>query len=308
LKTREVKLILATGAKRIGKSHYTFWHVLLPTVMGLLNNGVARKVLILDINDEYGINLPKTDEYAKKLCDGKPVIIKPIEPKDIRLFTAQKKIEIRRIRPYHYRDYYDAKGKLVKRANDLMNDQEFVRVVLKALREFRGGVILLEDIATAIGVAVSKPVFSEITRNAHRNNDIVAHIQSSAAVLPKLWQNADFIRFHKQLDDVEKSKHKLAGKYEMFKIAENLANRKLDNGTKHFFVYVDNLGWKLSGSFSKEDMIDAIHLYIDENSSALRNLLFMKDEKGYNMFNYAEARSEKTRQLFEKYWGNKNKN
>lgn len=305
MKIREVKLVLATGAKRIGKSHYTFWHMLLPTSMGLLNNGVPRKVLILDINDEYAKNLPKTDEYAKKLCGGKPVIVKALEPKDIKLFTAQKQVEIRRIRPYHYKDYFDVKGKLVKRAGELMNDQEFVRVVLKALREFRGGVILLEDIATAIGVAVSKPVFSEITRNAHRNNDIVAHIQSSAAVLPKLWQNADYIRFHKQLDDVEKSRHKLAGKFEMFKIAENIVNRKLDNGNKHFFVYVDNLGWKLSGAFSSQDMVDAIHLYIDETPSALRNLLFMKDEKGYNMFNYTEARNEKTKQLFEKYYGNK---
>ena len=114
---REVLLAIATGMKGVGKTYKTVFGLLVPYAMGLLNGGVPRKVLIIDVNDEYGVIKPSPqDEYAMKLTGGKPVVIKAIEPKDIRAFSMQRTVEIRRLRPYHYRDYYNEKHKLERRA------------------------------------------------------------------------------------------------------------------------------------------------------------------------------------------------
>ena len=76
---REPKLGVAVGKKGIGKS-YTTEQVMAQYVQGN-QNAKPRRVLILDVNDEYEA-------------------VKAIAIKDIALFSLHPKIEARRIRPY----------------------------------------------------------------------------------------------------------------------------------------------------------------------------------------------------------------
>ena len=299
---REVSFTIATGLKGVGKSYSTFFKVLLPYSLGLLNNGVARKVLIIDVNDEYGVMKPSPhDEYAMALTKGKPVVVNPLEPKDIKLFTWQRNIEIRRIRPYHYRNYYDEKNKLQRRAGEAMGEKELLKLVTKCLSDFRGGMLLIEDLATTVGTHVPGKIFSEITRNRHRDNDIITHIQSIGAILPKFWQNINYCRFHKQLDDVDRSEEKLQGLYALYKISQIMVDYQYERGNNRYFLYCDNMNRKIRGDYGKEQLMDAIYRYIDYSGNILRPLLYQRTETGHKVRNYSEAREEKALELYREY-------
>ena len=299
---REVALTIATGVKGVGKSYSTFFKLILPYSLGYLNGGIARKVLIIDVNDEYSFMKPSPDDKdAMELTGGKPVIVRPIEPKDIKMFTLQKTIEIRRLRPFHYRNYYNEKNKLERRAGEMMGEKELLRLVTKALNDFRGGMILIEDLSTTVGTHVPAKIFSEITRNRHRDNDIVTHVQSIGAILPKFWQNINYCRFHKQLDDVDKSEEKLAGLYEMYKIAQIMVDNEYERGNKRYFVYVDDMGRKIVGNYTREALLEAIYRYIDYSGKILKPLINERTEMGGKVRSYTEAREEKANQLYMMY-------
>lgn len=300
---REVYLTIATGVKGVGKTYSTVFKLLLPYSLGLLGGGIPRKVLIIDVNDEYGSIKPEpSDAQAMKLTGGRPVIIKALEPKDIRAFAQQKPIEIRRIRPYHYQDYYNEKHKLERRRGEMMGEKELLRLVTKSLCDFRGGVLLIEDLSTTVGTHVPQKIFSEITRNRHRDNEIITHVQSVAVILPKFWQNINYTRFHKQLDDVDKSAEKLAGLYEVYKIAQLMIDQQYDNGNIRFFVYIDNLKRKIvKGTYTRDMLMDAIYRYIDLSYNILKPLLNERTDGGHRVRTYTEAREEKAQELFLMY-------
>ena len=92
---REPKLGVAVGKKGIGKS-YTTERVLAEYVKGM-PSVKPRRVLILDVNDEY--------EF-----------VKAIAVTDVALFSLHPKIEARRIRPYNVE-----KKKTLTKINYLIN-------------------------------------------------------------------------------------------------------------------------------------------------------------------------------------------
>jgi hypothetical protein len=302
MQRREVNFTIASGVKGVGKTYTTIFRIAVPYSLGILNNGEPRKVLIVDVNDEYGrIDPNPNDDFAMKLTGGKPLVIKAIEPKDIKLFSLQKKIEIRRLRPYHYRNYYNEKGKLERRAGEMMGEKELLKLVTKALMDFRGGLLIIEDLSTTVGTHVPQKVFSEITRNRHRDNDIITHVQSIGVVLPKFWQNINYTRFHKQLDDVDKSAEKLKGLYEIYKITQLMVDAEYENGNERFYLYIDNMKRKIRGQYSKEMILEAIYRYIDFSPNILRPLLNERTEGGRRLRTYSEARQEKAEELFNMY-------
>jgi len=239
---RETKLIVVTGRKRIGKSNETLRLLYEEYIRG----AHGRKVIIFDPNNEYGAY----ELYArgKKIVVNVPVL----GHNDILKFNKQKVVEIRRIVPI------DSFGKPLA-----PEDQD--DLIVKMMQEFRGGCLFIEDLNTVFGDSLPKKVSAFFTNNAHRDCDIIIQMQSIGRILPKMWQNAQVIRFHSQLDSVDQSKEKLKEDYEIFKIAQLMVNFQYEAGNIRFFVWVDKEDKKIRGAYSRQMFRKAVMDFLEEN-------------------------------------------
>jgi len=243
-KPRETKLIVVTGRKRIGKSNET-----LRLLWDEYTRGdFKRKALIFDPNNEYGAYELFHNGRKEK------VNIPVLGHDDIVKFNKQRLVEIRRIVPIN------KYGKPL-----LPEDQD--DLIVKIMSEFRGGCLFIEDLNTVFGDSLPKKVSAFFTNNAHRDADIIIQMQSIGRILPKMWQNTQLIRFHKQLDSVDQSKGKLKEDYEIFKIAENMVSYQYEQGNVRFFVWLDKEDKKIRGNFTKEMFDFAVDEYLSENNS-----------------------------------------
>ena len=208
---REPKLGVAVGRKGCGKT-YTTTNMIKRYVQGNPSAGVApRRVLILDVNDEF-------EDF------------KALYQKDIIKFSASPTIEARRIRVFH--DSGPKKGVrlTLKEIQDLL---------FKILNDFRGGLLLIEDINKYISDYLPNDLVGAICTNRHTDTDIILHFQSIGRISPKIWQNLNWIRFHKITDDVAKHKNKFEEKFELLTLTEMYVNNEYEKGNKRVFVYVD---------------------------------------------------------------------
>jgi hypothetical protein len=239
MEEREPKLGVAVGRKGVGKTFQTR-KMIQKYVVGNPASGVsARRVLVLDVNDEY-------EEIAA------------ISPKDVMKFSVHHKIEARRIRPF-------MPNGLRMTINDIQD------TLFKCLNEFRGGLLLLEDINRYTSDSLPNDLIGAICTNRHTDTDIIMHFQSIGRLSPKIWQNLSWMRFHKNSESVDKHKKKFEDKYEMFKLVENYVNREyseLDN--KRFFCYVDTEDEKIRGVDQKKFEY-IVEQYIAENHKRLIN-------------------------------------
>ena len=115
------------------------------------------------------------------------------------------------------------------------------------------------------GDSLPKKVSAFFTNNAHRDCDIIIQMQSIGRILPKMWQNAQVIRFHSQLDSVDQSKEKLKEDYEIFKIAQLMVNFQYEAGNIRFFVWVDKEDKKIRGAYSRQMFRKAVMDFLEEN-------------------------------------------
>jgi len=277
---RENRLIIVTGKKRIGKSNETLRNIYYDVVKD------GRKGLIFDVNNEYG-------EYKIFFPDGTSKVhrIKRIFHKDVRKFSAQKKIEVCRVIP-------------VNDDGTRMSHEQIEECMLNVLSNFRGGVLLLEDMNNIIGDALPVRVSGALVNNAHRDCDIYIHVQSVGRILPKMRQNAEYIRFHYQLDYVEDSKGKLKSEFQIFKIAQLLVNKRYFGDNKRWFMFVNREEHKLIGDFTKQQLNDAIHEFISQNPSVIKPLIDQRGLNGKKTYNHDSAVKVKSKELFDLYWGN----
>jgi GTPase SAR1 family protein len=233
MEEREPKLGVAVGRKGCGKT-YTTKRMLQQYVQGNPEKGVqARRVLILDVNDEYED-------------------IKALKISDVQKFSMHPKIEIRRIRPF-----YDNGTRMT------INDVQ--ETLFKILFDFRNGLLLIEDINRYISDYLPNDLVGAIVTNRHTDTDIILHFQSIGRVSPKIWQNLNWMRFHKNTDSVDKHRNKFEDKYEMFKIVELYTNKEYhEYDNQRIFVYVDIDDEKIKGADRKklEPIIDE---YISHN-------------------------------------------
>jgi len=138
-------------------------------------------------------------------------------------------------------------------------------LIVKMMQEFRGGCLFIEDLNTVFGDSLPKKVSAFFTNNAHRDCDIIIQMQSIGRILPKMWQNAQVIRFHSQLDSVDQSKEKLKEDYEIFKIAQLMVNFQYEAGNIRFFVWVDKEDKKIRGAYSRQMFRKAVMDFLEEN-------------------------------------------
>ena len=114
-------------------------------------------------------------------------------------------------------------------------------------------------------------------------------------------QNAEYVRFHYQLDGVEDSKGKLKSEYQIFKIAQNLVNKEYFDGNKRFFLFVNREEHKLIGNFKKEQLEVAIKQYITQHQIILKPLLEQRAIGGKKRYSYDECVVLKIKELLKQY-------
>lgn len=230
---REPLLGVAIGKKGVGKT-FTTNKVLAKYVQGDVASGAKpRKVLILDVNDEF-------------------THIKSIALKDVIRFSSHPIIEARRIRPFM------PNGRKMT-LNDLAATLDHI------LNFYTGGLLLIEDINKFVSDSLPQDIMGAIATNRHRDLDIILHYQGIGRILPKVWQNMNFLRFHKITESVERHKSKYEDKVELLKIAEAMVNSKYFAGNERYFQYVDIENMCLMGKVDEKEFEAACRKYIEEN-------------------------------------------
>jgi hypothetical protein len=255
---REPKLGVAVGKKGVGKTYITN-QMIRSYVKGNPSKGVKpRKALILDVNDEY------TD-------------IKGLRLRDVIKFSAHPTVEARRIRPF----------------NDdgmRMTLKEIQGCLFQILNDYRGGLLLIEDINRYISDHLPNDLVGAICTNRHTDTDIIMHFQSIGRVTSKIWQNLNWVRFHKNTDSVDRHIKKFEDKFEYLKIAEIMINTQYYNGNERFFLFVDIDAEKILGNFDKKLLDQAIDDYIEKYyRKIISPMLQQRDLKGKKKFTQASA-------------------
>jgi hypothetical protein len=230
---REPLLGVAIGRKGVGKS-YTTNKLIQEYVTGNLASGILpRKALILDVNDEY--------EH-----------IKGIAIKDLIRFSVHPHVEARRIRPFH------PDGKKM-RLDDLATALNLV------LETFTGGLLLIEDINRFVSDMMPQDLMGAIATNRHRDLDIILHYQGIGRIGPKVWQNINWLRFHKITESAQRHQRKYEDKYELIRITELMVNKEYFEGNIRYYQYVDCENMQLLGRVDAQKFEDACKQYLEEN-------------------------------------------
>ena len=276
---REPQIIIATGARGVGKTYKTCKLIEEYLTPNLATGKKARKVLIFDVNGEY-----TNEELAK---NGFRFKTKVLALHDLEEWSKQKKIEVRRILPS------DAKG------NEVGVDKmpEILNIILHF---YRGGLLLLEDINKYLVETKDPQIVGALIANRHKNLDIYIHLQSLSPLTTRMWQNANVVRFHYQMDSIDRYRNRIPN-YELFKIAQLMVNRKYLTGEERFYCYVYSQKNKIKGRFSKKDFIVACREYLSINKQLVK---IAQIKYGTSIEANIKARKECIRELYIKYYGN----
>ena len=268
---REPQLGVAVGKRGIGKT-YTTLQVMEQYVLGYSGNSIPRRVLIMDVNDEFQN-------------------IKGLKLSDIKLFSVHPKIEARRIRPFN------ANG-------TKMTLEDICQALFYILEHFKGGLLLIEDINKYLTHHFPKDVVGAICTNRHADLDIILHYQAIGKVPVTVWENANWIRFHKNNQSVDRHERKFEDKFEMMKIAECLVDFQYTNGNERFFCYCDIDMGKIRGRITQEMAIKAVEDYMMKNHAKIINpeskRINLDGEKVHK--SYAEAALYVKKSLLNKYF------
>jgi hypothetical protein len=229
---REPQLGIAVGKRGIGKTHTTL-QMIKEYTEGFSGASKPRRVLIMDVNDEFSD-------------------IKALRLSDVKLFSMHPKIEARRIRPYN------ADG-------SKMNLSDICQALFFLLENYKGGLLLIEDINKYLTHHFPKDVVGAICTNRHSDLDIIMHYQAIGKVPTTVWENANWVRFHKNNQSVDRHSKKFEDKYEMLKIAECLVDFQYENGNERFYAYCDIDYGKIKGNITKDMALKSVEDYMMKN-------------------------------------------
>jgi hypothetical protein len=270
---REAGMMICAGIQGVGKT-YQNMHVIKDYVKDKFYNKVkGRKCLIFDTNGEY-----TTSQFSKNDISG-------FEPKrialsDIPAWCRTENKECRRV---------DAKNLGIK------EKKEAIEYMIK---NYRNGMLVLEDINTYIlNVTFMEQIVGGLVNLRHRGVDVLVSYQSLRPVEPRMWQNARWVRMHYQADNVNDIKGKLPNP-ELYKIAQNIVNKRYFGGDKRFFLYIHNFLNKIEGKFTKLEFEQACRDYLNAN------LKYVKEYKQVNDCTMEEAMKGKIDEYVSEYYGN----
>jgi hypothetical protein len=289
---RDCLVTLVVGKKKVGKSVTTI-KMLDDMVRGNPARGVKpRRALIFDVNNEFG-------DFE---WEGGKRKIKALYIKDIARFSASNIVEIRRIRPF-----FDDGRK--------MTTDDMSAVLSIILENYRRGVLLVEDINKYVSDTIGGDLIGNLATARHIGLDIICHYQQiGRAGNPKLFGNANFIRFHKTNDTVARHEVKFQEKTELLKLAENIVNYyyntkgyEEDSKYKYMYLWVDVDESKiLPGNYplTDADIERSIHEYVSENRARLIKPLLQRinTDSGAKVFDEKTAVKHKIAELKKTYF------
>jgi hypothetical protein len=267
---REPQLGVAVGKKGVGKS-YTTNILLQQYVNGNPAKGVqGRRALILDVNDEF-------------------THVKAIGLKDIVRFSVHPQVELRRIRPF----LPDGRR---------MTLDKIAETLFVILEQFKGGLLLIEDINRYVSDHLPKDIEGAICTNRHIDLDIIMHFQSIGRITTKIWQNCNWMRFHKNLDSVDRHANKFEDKHEFLRLVEGMVNNEYQSGNKRFYQYVNLDEMKMMGFVDQKKLDVVIEEYIMMNQRKLiRPYLNMKNESNKAKYTMDDAKRLVKTRLIQTY-------
>ncbi len=273
---REAGMMLTTGLQGVGKT-YQNMYIIRNYIQDKLHNKVrGKKCLIMDTNGEY-----TKEQFAKN--DIKDFDPKRIALKDIADWSRANVAECRRI---------DAKNVGIKEKKEIL---EYL------LKTYRNGMLVIEDINTYIlSVTHMEEIVGGLVNLRHRAVDVLVSYQSLRPVEPRMWQNARWVRFHYQADNVNDIKGKIPN-VALMKIAQLIVNNRYFAGDKRFFVYIHNFANKIEGNFTQKEFEEGSRQYLNANKK------YIKEYKEMHNTSQEEAISGQVKQFVDQYYGNKGK-
>lgn len=285
-KKDEVNFTVVAGKKRVGKSNETIKQLLFKYVAGL-----KRKGIIYDPNNEY--SQYKIDNYlpdGSENPNARIIKVDSIPHDKIGMFRDQKLVELRRIVP-------------IDKWGRPLDDKQQGALIGRMMTDFRGGCVFVEDLLTVYGDNIPDYVSGFLSNNAHRDCDVLFHVQDIGRLVPKLWQQCNIVRMHKMLDGVDKSRGKLGKDFEIFKIAENIIEDQFRRGKTWYWVYVHRDEGKIKGDFDAMMFLRAITEYIDmDGQDLIKRYERMRGDNNEVIYTYAQAKQRVKTELFNKYW------
>jgi hypothetical protein len=176
-------------------------------------------------------------------------------------------------------------------------------VMIGAMQDFKNGCLLIDDMNTIFGDSLPTQVSGFLTNNAHRGCDIILHVQDIGRILPKMWQNIDFLRMHKMYEGVDSASEKLSSNnYQIFKIMENMVDTQYELGNKRFFVTADRDSNKIKGNYTSSMLLQAIQQFVEvDGASLIKRFENIKDDNRKSVYSYSQAKQRVKGDLFRKY-------
>jgi len=286
-KQREALLGIAVGRKGVGKTYSTL-ELIQETLNGNpLTGAKPRKVLILDVNNEFAnVKADQNESFHH---------IKALRLDDVKKFTLSNVVEARRV-------------SVLKEGGGTRTLVEVAAALKHILDNYQNGLLLIEDINKFVSDSLPNDLMGSIVTQRHVSVDVITHFQSiGKAAHPKLWANCNWLRYHKCDDTVERHKNKFAGNIEHLKILEKMVDLEYEGGNKRFYAYLDKDNGKIMGNFTKKQFQYAIYQYLQDNyNSVVKPLLNKRDimtgEKIYN--DHKHLATTLLRNFTKKYYGN----
>jgi hypothetical protein len=251
---REPILMAVCGKKGVGKSYKTMEYL-----REYANKAPRRKVLIFDVNDEYSDKSKYPD-------------VRRLALKDLRAWSASRIPEIRRIAPRFDNDKQ-------------MTLDEMAYVLNWIVGNFFNGLLLIEDINKYVGDNMPGDLIGAICTNRHKGVDIILHYQSIGRLTPKVWQNINFVRMHRNTDSVDRHANKFEDKFEYMKIAELIVEKQFKAGNERYFLFVDCDKEKVYSGVSDEVIRESISDYVSQYyNKVIAPYINKRDAKGEKIF------------------------
>jgi len=279
---REALLGVVVGKKGVGKTY---------TTLEMITNYIKqhnRRVLILDVNNEFGnVQVDQNPNF---------VDVKAIRPEDVEKFTYHPTIEARRV-------------SVLKEGGGKMSLNELAETLSVILKTYQNGLLLIEDINKFVSDSLSTDLIGSIVTQRHMSVDIITHFQTVGKIAqPKIWGNANWVRFHKCEDTVLRHKSKFAGDITHLQIMEAMVNQQYNNGNKHFYCYLNKDTGKIRGAFSERQFIDGIRAFLgtDQGYKEVARESKRKDLDSGNLIHktHGEAVNHLISTMVRDYYGN----
>jgi hypothetical protein len=299
-KEREPKFYVAVAEKGAGKTYYMI-NMLIPAYIRGSKGIPGKKVLVVDINNEY------------------PFRTIPASEQMVRLFNKQPVVEARKVSVF-------------KQDGDRKTPDELKQDLAIILKYFRGGMIVIEDINKIMSDNVSAEIFGYLCVNRHADQDLIINLQNiGKAGHPKIKATMNILRMHHVKEDVRRHEGKFEEYVHILRIAQLVVNTRYDAGIKKireledkgkfkgnkdfdywdvnfckFYLYVDFDRNQIYGNFTKDEFINAATEYIYENDKfTIQTMLKRRDKvTGKPIYNYKTAFDKALETIMMQYYGN----